>query len=76
VQPKHLHALALAAQKLAQADPHQRLNVKDLRESLAMSRHLSLPLVEFFDQVGFTKRDPEGRKIRRTPPTCSAAIQA
>jgi hypothetical protein len=26
---------------------------------------LSLPLVEFFDQVGFTKRDPEGRKIRR-----------
>ena len=65
VQPQHLHALALAAQKLAQADPHRRLNVKDLRESLALSRHLSLPLVEYFDQVGFTKRDPEGRKIRR-----------
>ena len=65
VQPQHLHALAQAAQKLARADPHQRLNVKDLRESLGMSRHLSLPLVEFFDQVGFTKRDPEGRKIRR-----------
>ena len=65
VQPQHLHALAQAAQKLAQADAHQRLNVKDLRESLALSRHLSLPLVEFFDQVGFTKRDPEGRKIRR-----------
>jgi selenocysteine-specific elongation factor len=65
VQPQHLHALAQAAQKLAQADPHRRLNVKDLRESLGLSRHLSLPLVEFFDQVGFTKRDPEGRKIRR-----------
>jgi len=65
VQPQHLHALAQAAQKLAQADPHRRLNVKDLRESLGLSRHLSLPLVEFFDQIGFTKRDPEGRKIRR-----------
>ncbi len=65
VQPRHVHALAQAAQQLAQADPHQRINVKDLRESLGLSRHLSLPLVEFFDQVGFTKRDPEGRKIRR-----------
>ena len=57
--------LDVAVLGLAQADAHQRLNVKDLRESLALSRHLSLPLVEFFDQVGFTKRDPEGRKIRR-----------
>lgn len=65
VQTRHIHQLALAAQKLARADPHKRLNVKDLRESLQLSRHLSLPLVEFFDAVGFTKRDPEGRKIRR-----------
>ncbi len=65
VQPRHVQMLAAAAQKLAQADEHHRLNVKDLRESLNLSRHLSLPLVEFFDQVGFTKRDPEGRKIRR-----------
>lgn len=65
VQAHHVCALAEAAQKLARSDPHKRLNVKDLRESLALSRHLSLPLVEFFDAVGFTKRDPEGRKIRR-----------
>jgi len=65
VQAQHVCALAQAAQKIARADPHKRLNVKDLRESLGLSRHLSLPLVEFFDEVGFTKRDPEGRKIRR-----------
>ncbi len=65
VQPQHLHALALEAQRLARAEEHRRLNVKDLRESLGLSRHLSLPLVEFFDQVGFTKRDPEGRRVRR-----------
>ncbi|MDO9074634.1 MAG: selenocysteine-specific translation elongation factor [Rubrivivax sp.] len=65
VQAQHVCALAQAAQKLARADPQKRLNVKDLRESLGLSRHLSVPLVEFFDEVGFTKRDPEGRKIRR-----------
>ncbi len=65
VQAQHVCALAQAAQKIARNDPHKRLNVKDLRESLGLSRHLSLPLVEFFDAVGFTKRDPEGRKIRR-----------
>jgi len=65
VQTQHVCALAQAAQKLAQQDEHKRLNVKVLRESLGLSRHISLPLVEFFDQVGFTKRDPEGRKIRR-----------
>jgi selenocysteine-specific elongation factor len=61
----HLCELAVHAQTLAQADEHRRLNVKTYRESSGISRHLSLPLVEFFDHIGFTKRDPEGRKIRR-----------
>jgi selenocysteine-specific elongation factor len=61
----HLCELALRAQTLAQADEHQRLNVKTYRETTGISRHLSLPLVEFFDHIGFTKRDPVGRKIRR-----------
>jgi selenocysteine-specific elongation factor len=65
VQAHHVSALAQAAQKLAREDENKRLNVKVLREALGLSRHISLPLVEFFDQVGFTKRDPEGRKIRR-----------
>ena len=63
--PQHLCELAVAAQALAAKDEHHRLNVKTYREACGISRHLSMPLVEFFDQIGFTKRDPEGRKIRR-----------
>ncbi len=63
--PQHLCELAVAAQALAAKDEHHRLNVKAYREACGISRHLSMPLVEFFDQIGFTKRDPEGRKIRR-----------
>jgi selenocysteine-specific elongation factor len=61
----HMLELARKAQALAQADAHRRLNVKLYRESSGISRHLSIPLVEFFDHIGFTKRDPVGRKIRR-----------
>ncbi len=65
VLPQHLCELAVQAQALAAKDEHHRLNVKTYREACGISRHLSMPLVEFFDQIGFTKRDPEGRKIRR-----------
>jgi selenocysteine-specific elongation factor len=61
----HLCELALRAQSLAEQDEHRRLNVKTFRETTGISRHLSLPLVEFFDHIGFTKRDPVGRKVRR-----------
>ncbi len=62
---EHMSELATRAHQLAQADEHKRLNVKTYRETTGISRHLSIPLVEFFDQIGFTKRDPLGRKIRR-----------
>jgi selenocysteine-specific elongation factor len=62
---EHMSELATRAHALAQADEHKRLNVKTYRETTGISRHLSIPLVEFFDQIGFTKRDPVGRKIRR-----------
>jgi selenocysteine-specific elongation factor len=65
ILPQHLCELAVQAQALAERDEHRRLNVKAYRESTGVSRHLSMPLVEFFDHIGFTKRDPEGRKIRR-----------
>jgi selenocysteine-specific elongation factor len=65
VLPEHMGALAAHVQSLCERDPHHRLNVKTLRESTGMSRHLSLPLVEFFDHIGFTKRSKEGRHVRR-----------
>ncbi len=65
ILPQHLCELAVQAQALAEKDEHRRLNVKTFREATGISRHLSMPLVEFFDHIGFTKRDPVGRKIRR-----------
>jgi hypothetical protein len=67
IQTPHLLELTLRCQALAQADANQRLNVRDMRESLGISRHLSVPLVEFFDEVGLTARDAVGRHFKRDP---------
>ena len=67
IQSAHLLELATRAFLLAEADPNKRLNVKELRESTGISRHLSVPLVEYFDEIGLTKRDDVGRHFRRDP---------
>ena len=38
-----------------------------LCEASGISRHLSVPLVEYFDQIGLTQRDAVGRHFRRDP---------
>ncbi len=65
IQTQHVLAWALACEQVVQHDEHQRLNVKALREATGLTRHLSVPLVEFFDRIGFTQRDAMGRHIRR-----------
>ncbi len=67
MQTPHLLDLALRCQTLAQADASQRLNVREMREQLGISRHMSVPLVEFFDQIGLTTRDEVGRHFKRDP---------
>ena len=67
IQTEHFVQLAVRAHELALADPNQRLNLKELRERTGISRHLSVPLVEYFDQIGLTKRDEVGRHFRRDP---------
>ncbi len=67
IQTAHLLELATRAFLLAEADPNKRLNVKELREATGISRHLSVPLVEYFDVIGLTKRDDVGRHFRRDP---------
>jgi selenocysteine-specific elongation factor len=67
IQTRHLRALALQAHALAEADANKRLNLKELREASGISRHLSVPLVEYFDQIGLTKRDAVGRHFRSDP---------
>lgn len=67
VQTEHVLALAVACQALADADANRRLNVREMRERLGISRHLSVPLVEFFDEIGLTARDALGRHFKRDP---------
>ena len=67
IQTRYFQELAQKAYELALADPHRRLNVKDLREAAGTSRHLSMPLVEYFDQIGLTQRDEVGRHFKRDP---------
>jgi selenocysteine-specific elongation factor len=67
IQSGFFLTLALRAQELALADANRRLNVKEMRESVGVSRHLSMPLVEYFDQIGLTQRDDVGRHFRRDP---------
>jgi selenocysteine-specific elongation factor len=67
IQSKHFLELAVRAHELAMSDPHRRLNMKDLREAVGTSRHLSMPLVEYFDQIGLTQRDAVGRHFKRDP---------
>lgn len=67
IQTVHLAQLAVRAHALAEADEHRRLNVKELREATGISRHLSVPLVEYFDEIGLTQRDAVGRHFRRDP---------
>ena len=67
IQTPHLLDLATKAYLLTEADPNKRLNVKELRETTGISRHLSVPLVEYFDDIGLTKRDEIGRHFRRDP---------
>jgi selenocysteine-specific elongation factor len=67
IQTPHLMALAVSAQGLAETDANKRLNLKELRETTGISRHLSVPLVEYFDQIGLTKRDAVGRHFRSDP---------
>jgi len=67
IQTRHMRALAVQAHALAEADANKRLNLKELREASGISRHLSVPLVEYFDQIGLTKRDAVGRHFRSDP---------
>jgi len=66
-QTEQMLELALRAKALADADANHRLNVRDLRESVGVSRHLSVPLVEYFDEIGLTERDAVGRHFKRDP---------
>ena len=62
--PGAVSQLAEAAKLSAQAHPEQLLTIGHYREATKISRHMVMPLMEFFDKIGFTRRMKDGRQIR------------
>ena len=56
----------LADEAKTSADTHleKLLTVGKFREATNVSRHMVMPLMEFFDKVGYTRRIKDGRQIR------------
>ena len=62
--PEIVARLAEEAKTSAATHPEQLLTVGRYRESTKVSRHMVMPLMEFFDKAGFTRRIKDGRQIR------------
>ncbi len=53
----------LAARAAAAAGEAGLLTVGPFRTATGIARHATMPVLEFFDRVGFTRRVPEGRRL-------------
>ena len=65
--------LAAAGQSCAEQHENKILTVGQFREATGISRHAVMPVLEFFDRVGFTTRHQDGRRIRVPPETIFTA---
>ena len=72
VLPEVAGRLAVAAQGCALAHAEKILTVGQFREATGISRHATMPVLEFFDRVGFTIRHQDGRRVRVSPETIFA----
>ena len=62
--PAVVDQLAEETRKSAAGHPRQLLTVGRLREETNISRHMVMPLLEYFDKIGHTRRIKDGRQIR------------
>jgi selenocysteine-specific elongation factor len=62
--PEIVTRLADEAKTSAETHPEQLLTVGRYRDVTKVSRHMVMPLMEFFDKAGFTRRIKDGRQIR------------
>lgn len=62
--PEIVAKLAGEARRSAEGHPDKLLTVGRFREATNISRHMVMPLMEFFDKTGFTRRIKDGRQIR------------
>ena len=64
VLPEALTRLARAAEAVAGDSPGAILTVGRFREATGIGRHVTMPVLEFFDKVGLTTRRVNGRVVR------------
>ena len=64
VLPEVVTRLADAVESCATEHPEALLTVGRFREATGISRHATMPVLEFFDRVGFTSRHRDGRRVR------------
>ena len=69
VLPGVVAHLASVGSTCAEHHAERILTVGQFREATAISRHATMPVLEFFDRVGFTRRHQDGRRIRVEPST-------
>lgn len=62
--PDIVAQLAEVAKVSASTHPEHLLTVGRYREATNISRHMVMPLMEFFDKAGVTRRIKDGRQIR------------
>ena len=76
ILPGFVADLALHAERCARAHADQILTVGQFREATGISRHATMPVLEFFDRLGFTRRHQDGRRIRVAPDTIFPAASS
>ncbi len=59
-----LDAFIAKAERCAATHDTNLLTVGQFRDATAVTRHLVMPLLEYFDRIGFTRRYRVGRQIR------------
>jgi len=64
VLPETLSRLARTAETVAEGSPGGILTVGRFREATGIGRNATMPVLEFFDKVGFTTRRADGRRVR------------
>jgi selenocysteine-specific elongation factor len=60
---KHLHSLAVIAQRLAAASADRSFGAVAFKDASGIGRNLTIEVLEFFDRAGLTKRSGNSRSM-------------
>ena len=60
-----LMKLKISAEKLASKSVDGLFSISDFRDEISMGRNFTIDVLEYFDQVGFTIREGNLRRLRQ-----------